>query len=71
MRLIRRRDGKPTEAVLTTNGSSFGLRVLLIHGEPYGTAETDGYLLEDADAAEHAERRRAGYKLRPARAGHA
>jgi hypothetical protein len=57
------------EATLTHPASSNGIPVLIIGGEAFGSGETDGYLLEDADQGELAELRRWGYQLLPARRG--
>jgi len=60
MRVVRRRDGEILEAELKY---AHTITVLFIDGEPRGAAETDGYLLAEASAAERAELRRWGYEL--------
>jgi hypothetical protein len=58
-------DGWTGEAIITTEHptSSYGLPVLLIDGEPVGTAEADlaGYEILDATASELELLHRGGY----------
>jgi hypothetical protein len=61
MRLIRRRDHAVMKAEVA--GGEASLPILLIEGEPFPPAETAGYFLKEATAAELAELRRGGYSL--------
>jgi hypothetical protein len=62
VRVVRRRDGEVLPAELKYDDAA---TVLYIDGEARGAAETGGYLLSEASAAERAELRRWGYELRP------
>jgi hypothetical protein len=62
MILMRRRDGARINADITA-GTSGGLAVLMINGEPFPPGETAGYVIVEASAAELAELQRAGYHM--------
>ena len=62
MILMRRRDGARINGEIAA-GSSGGLAVLLINGEPFPQGETAGYVILEASAAELAELQRAGYHM--------
>lgn len=63
MRLIRRRDHAVCSAEIVRIGGEVSMPILLIEGTPFPAAETVGYFLADASAAELAELRRGGYAL--------
>ena len=63
MRPIRRRDHAVCSAEIVRIGGEVSMPILLIEGTPFPAAETVGYFLADASAAELAELRRGGYAL--------
>ena len=62
--ILRTHDGKRVKAKITTSHamSSYGVPVLVVDGQVYGTAEAD-FFLEKAMDDERANLRRGGYEL--------